>query len=176
RLRPGDHRPHLREPAADRRVRRRGPRARRRPAPGGIRRCAGGGPVNPPVIVDMARTPFGKRNGWVSTLHAAELMGVAQRGVLERTGVDPRQVDEVVGGCVTPLGEQYGHITRTAWLHAGLLPHTGATTIDAQCSTAQRAVQLIAGQIALGATDVGLACGVELMTRAPLTAKARSEE
>jgi len=128
--------------------------------------------VNPPVIVDMARTPFGKRNGWVSTLHAAELMGVAQRGVLERTGVDPRQVDEVVGGCVTPLGEQYGHITRTAWLHAGLPPHTGATTIDAQCSTAQRAVQLIAGQIALGATDVGLACGVELMTRAPLTAKA----
>ncbi len=128
--------------------------------------------MSDPVIVDMARTPFGKRGGWVSTVHAAELLGLAQRGVLERTGVDPQEIDEVIGGCVTPLGEQYGHITRTSWLHAGLPPHTGATTIDAQCSTAQRAVQLVAGQIALGATDVGLACGVELMTRAPLTAKA----
>lgn len=124
-----------------------------------------------PVIVDLARTPFGKRNGWLSTIHAAELLGLAQRGVLERTGIDPQLVEEVIGGCVTPLGEQYGHISRTAWLHAGLPAHTGATTIDAQCSTAQRAVQLVAGQIAAGALEVGVACGVELMTRAPLTAK-----
>lgn len=124
-----------------------------------------------PVIVDLARTPFGKRGGWLSTVHAAELLGTAQRGVLDRVGVDPALVEEVIGGCVTPLGEQYGHIARTAWLHAGLPERTGATTIDAQCSTAQRAVQLAAGQIALGAMDVGVACGVELMTRAPLTAK-----
>lgn len=124
-----------------------------------------------PVIVDLARTPFGKRNGWMSTIHSAELLGLAQRGVLERAGIDPEIVEEVIGGCVTPLGEQYGNIARTSWLHAGLPPHTGATTIDAQCSTAQRAVQLLAGQIAAGATDVGVACGVELMTRAPLTAK-----
>lgn len=127
--------------------------------------------MSSPVIVDLARTPFGKRNGWVSTIHAAELLGLAQRGVLDRVGLESDQVDEVIGGCVTPLGEQYGHITRTSWLHAGLSWKVGATTIDAQCSTAQRAVQLVAGQIASGATDVGLACGVELMSRAPLTAK-----
>lgn len=124
-----------------------------------------------PVIVDLARTPFGKRNGWMSTIHSAELLSLAQRGVLDRTGIDPALVEEVIGGCVTPLGEQYGHITRTAWMHAGLPWQTGATTIDAQCSTAQRSVQLLAGQIAIGATDVGVACGVELMSRAPLTAK-----
>ncbi len=128
--------------------------------------------MSDPVIVDMLRTPFGKRGGWVSGIHAAALLGLVERGVLERAGVPADAVDEVVGGCVTPLGEQYGHITRTSWLHAGLPPETGATTIDAQCSTAQRAVQLVAGQIALGASDVGVACGVELMTRAPLTAKA----
>ena len=124
-----------------------------------------------PVIVDLARTPFGKRNGWLSTIHSAELLGFAQRGVLDRVGLDPDLVEEVIGGCVTPLGEQYGGIARTSWMHAGLPAHTGATTIDAQCSTAQRAVQLVAGQIAIGALDVGVACGVELMSRAPLTAK-----
>lgn len=124
-----------------------------------------------PVIVDMARTPFGKRDGWMSTVHAAELLGLAQRGVLGRADLDPELVEEVIGGCVTPLGEQYGGIARTSWMHAGLPARTGATTIDAQCSTAQRAVQLVAGQIAIGALDVGVACGVELMSRAPLTAK-----
>src|SRR5690625_3250657 len=127
--------------------------------------------MNKPVIIDLARTPFGKRGGWVSQIHAAELLGLAQRGVIERIGLDPGQVEEVIGGCVTPLGEQYGHIARTAWMHAGLPWNVGATTIDAQCSTAQRSVQLVAGQIAVGAMDVGVACGVELMTRAPLTAK-----
>ncbi|WP_182349141.1 steroid 3-ketoacyl-CoA thiolase [Tomitella gaofuii] len=128
--------------------------------------------MSDPVIVDMLRTPFGKRGGWISPIHSAALLGMVQCGVIERIGIAPELVEEVVGGCVTPLGEQYGHITRTSWLYAGLPPQTGATTIDAQCSTAQRAVQLVAGQIALGAMDMGLACGVEVMSRAPLTAKA----
>ena len=124
-----------------------------------------------PVIVDAARTPFGKREGWISGLHAAELLGLAQRGVLDRLDLDPELVAQVIGGCVTPVGEQYGNITRTAWMHAGLPAHTGATTIDAQCSTALQAVHLVAGQIALGTLDIGVACGVELMSRVPLTAK-----
>jgi len=124
-----------------------------------------------PVIVDAARTPFGKREGWLSGVHAAELLGYAQRGVLDRVGVDPGAVDQVIGGCVTPLGEQFGNIVRTSWMHAGLPLKAGCTTIDAQCGTAQQSVQLIAGQIAIGAVDVGVACGVELMSRAPLTYK-----
>ncbi|KSU76363.1 acetyl-CoA C-acetyltransferase [Rhodococcus sp. OAS809] len=124
-----------------------------------------------PVIVDAARTPFGKREGWLSGVHAAELLGYAQKGVLDRVGVDPDAVDQVIGGCVTPLGEQFGNIVRTSWMHAGLPLKAGCTTIDAQCGTAQQSVQLIAGQIAIGAVDVGVACGVELMSRAPLTYK-----
>lgn len=124
-----------------------------------------------PVIVDAARTPFGKREGWVSGLHAAELLGSAQRGVLDRLELDPSLVEQVIGGCVTPVGEQFGNIARTSWMHAGLPSRTGATTIDAQCSTAQQAVLLLAGQIALGSLEVGMACGVELMSRVPLTYK-----
>ncbi len=127
-----------------------------------------------PVLVDAARTPFGKREGWLSGVHAAELLGYAQRGVLERLDLDPETVEQVIGGCVTPLGEQFGNITRTAWMHAGLPHQAGATTIDAQCSTAAQAVSLIAGQIALGSLEVGLACGVELMSRVPLTYKTGS--
>jgi acetyl-CoA C-acetyltransferase len=127
-----------------------------------------------PVLLDVARTPFGKREGWIAPVHAAELLGRAQLGVLERLGLDPRAVEQVIGGCVTPVGEQYGHVTRTAWLHAGLPPETGATTIDAQCGTSAQALLLLAGQIAMGALDVGLACGVELMSRVPLTPKAGS--
>ncbi|MFB9785002.1 steroid 3-ketoacyl-CoA thiolase [Rhodococcus baikonurensis] len=124
-----------------------------------------------PVIVDAARTPFGKREGWLSGVHAAELLGYAQKGVLDRVGVDPDAVDQVIGGCVTPLGEQFGNVVRTSWMHAGLPLKAGCTTIDAQCGTAQQSVQLIAGQIAIGAVEVGVACGVELMSRAPLTYK-----
>ncbi|ASR36277.1 acetyl-CoA acetyltransferase [Prauserella marina] len=128
-------------------------------------------PSTSAVLVDAARTPFGKRDGALSGVHAADLLGAVQRGVLDRTGVAPDSVGQVIGGCVTPIGEQFGNITRTAWLHAGLPAATGATTIDAQCSTALQAVLLVAGQIATGSLDVGLACGVEVMSRVPLTPK-----
>ncbi|GIH67470.1 steroid 3-ketoacyl-CoA thiolase [Microbispora siamensis] len=123
-----------------------------------------------PVIVDAARTPFGRRGGWLSGLHAAELLGVAQRGTLERLGLDPHLVEQVIGGCVTQAGEQSGSVTRTAWLHAGLPEETGATTIDSQCGSAQQVVHLIAAQIAAGVIDVGMACGIEVMSRVPLMA------
>ncbi|MBF6087392.1 steroid 3-ketoacyl-CoA thiolase [Nocardia cyriacigeorgica] len=123
-----------------------------------------------PVIVEAARTPIGKRRGWLSGLHAAELIGLAQRGLLERAHLDPALVEQVIGGCVTQAGEQSNNVTRVGWLHAGLPWQVGCTTIDAQCGSAQQANHLIAGLIATDAIDIGMACGVEAMSRVPLGA------
>ncbi|MFI6095912.1 steroid 3-ketoacyl-CoA thiolase [Lentzea sp. NPDC051213] len=121
-----------------------------------------------PVIVGAVRTPIGRRNGWLSGLHAAELLGAAQQGLLDRTAVDPSTVEQVIGGTVTQAGEQSNNITRTAWLHAGLPHTTGCTTIDCQCGSAQQSTHLIAGLIATGAISCGIACGVEAMSRVPM--------
>ncbi|MFC3448011.1 steroid 3-ketoacyl-CoA thiolase [Amycolatopsis speibonae] len=123
-----------------------------------------------PVIVEAVRTPVGKRRGHLAGLHAAEILGAAQRALLERAGLDPALVEQAIGGAVTQAGEQAGNVTRTAWLHAGLPETTGATTIDAQCGSAQQATHLIAGLIAAGAIDAGVSCGVEAMSRVPLGA------
>ena len=123
-----------------------------------------------PVIVEAVRTPIGKRGGWLSGLHAAEILGLAQAGIVERAGIDPALVEQVVGGCVTQAGEQSNNVTRVAWLHAGLPWTSGAQTIDAQCGSAQQATHLVAGLIATGAIDVGMSCGVEAMSRVPLGA------
>jgi acetyl-CoA C-acetyltransferase len=123
-----------------------------------------------PVIVEAARTPIGKRNGWLSGLHAAEILGLAQRGLLDRAHLDPAKVEQVIGGCVTQAGAQSNNITRTAWLTAGLPWQIGCTTIDCQCGSAQQANHLIAGLIATDAIDIGVACGVEAMSQVPLGA------
>ncbi|GIM92088.1 steroid 3-ketoacyl-CoA thiolase [Paractinoplanes toevensis] len=123
-----------------------------------------------PVIVDAVRTPIGRRGGWLAGLHPAELLGTAQRALLDRAGLDPALVEQAIGGCVTQGGEQSNNITRTAWLHAGLPHTTGCTTIDAQCGSAQHATHLIAGLIAADAIEAGVACGVESMSRVPLRA------
>jgi len=128
--------------------------------------------VSTPVIVEAVRTPIGKRGGVLAGLHAAEILGAAQRALLDRAGLDPAAVEQVIGGCVTQAGEQSGNVTRTAWLHAGLPHATGAQTLDAQCGSAQQAVHLVAGLIAAGAIEAGLACGVEAMSRVPLGANA----
>nr|WP_219632812.1 steroid 3-ketoacyl-CoA thiolase [Haloechinothrix aidingensis] len=122
------------------------------------------------MIVGAVRTPIGKRGGWLAGLHPAELLGAAQRALLDRTGIDPVHVEQVIGGAVTQAGEQAGNTTRTAWLHNGLPETCGATTIDAQCGSAQQATHLVAGLIATDAIDVGIACGVEAMSRVPLGA------
>jgi len=120
------------------------------------------------VIVEAVRTPIGKRNGSLSGMHPAEILGAAQRGLVERAGIEPGLVEQVAGGCVTQAGEQSNNVTRTAWLHSGLPQQTGCLTLDAQCGSAQQAVHVIAGLIAAGAIDVGIACGVEAMSRVPL--------
>jgi acetyl-CoA C-acetyltransferase len=107
-----------------------------------------------PVIVEATRSPIGKRNGWLSGLHATELLGAVQKAVVDRAGLDPGLVEQAIGGCVTQYGEQSNNITRVAWLTAGLPDHVGATTVDCQCGSAQQANHLIAGLIASGAIDI----------------------
>ncbi|QTJ66772.1 steroid 3-ketoacyl-CoA thiolase [Rhodococcus sp. ZPP] len=117
------------------------------------------------VIVDAVRTPIGRRRGALSGLHPAELLGAAQRGVLERAGVPAENIGQIVGGCVTQAGEQSNNVTRQAWLHAGLPYGTAATSIDCACGSSQQAVHLVAGLIASGQVTAGIGCGVEAMSR-----------
>jgi acetyl-CoA C-acetyltransferase len=128
------------------------------------------GAVGTAVIAEAVRTPIGKRGGALAGLHAAEILGSAQTALLERAGIEPASVEQVAGGCVTQAGEQSSNVTRTAWLHAGLPHQTGCLTLDAQCGSAQQAVHVIAGLIAAGAIETGIACGVEAMSRVPLGA------
>lgn len=120
------------------------------------------------VIVDAARTPFGRRNGVLAGYHPVELLGLTQRGILDRNDFDPALIEQAIGGCVTQAGEQASNVTRTAWLHAGLPSATGCTTIDCQCGSSQQATHLIAALIATGSIRAGLSCGVEVMSRVPL--------
>jgi acetyl-CoA C-acetyltransferase len=124
--------------------------------------------VGTAVVVEAVRTPIGKRGGALAGLHAAEILGSAQTALLDRAGIDPALIEQVAGGCVTQAGEQSSNITRTAWLHAGLPYQTGCQTLDAQCGSAQQAAHLVAGLIAAGAIEAGVACGVEAMSRVPL--------
>ncbi|MGF3052738.1 steroid 3-ketoacyl-CoA thiolase [Microbacterium sp. YY-03] len=121
-----------------------------------------------PVIIDAIRSPYGKRGGQLSGVHAVDLLSTIQKAALDRVGLAPDEIDEVIGGCVTQAGEQSNNIARFAWLNAGFPTAIGGTTIDAQCGSGQQAVHLVAAQIAAGMTEVGLACGVEVMSRVPL--------
>ncbi|MEZ5139904.1 MAG: acetyl-CoA C-acyltransferase [Acidimicrobiales bacterium] len=127
------------------------------------------------VIVDAVRTPVGKRNGGLSTLHPADTLGVVQQAVLERAGVDPAAVEQVVAGCVSQIGEQAFDIGRTAWLAAGLPQSVAATTVDTQCGSSQQATGLASALVAGGVVDVALACGVEAMSRVPIGSNAKGD-
>ena len=120
------------------------------------------------VIVEAVRSPIGRRGGGLSTMHPADLLGAVQKACVERAGLDPAEVDQVVGGCVTMSGEQSFNIARTAWLAAGLPMTVAASTVDSQCGSSQQATNLGAGLVASGAADVVLTCGVESMSRIPL--------
>ncbi len=122
------------------------------------------------VIVEAVRTPIGKRNGWLAGLHPAQLLAVTQMEVLKRAGIEPAMVEQIVAGCVTQAGEQSANVGRNAWLGAGGPYEVAATTIDCQCGSSQQANHMVAGLIAAGAIDLGIACGVEAMSRVPLGA------
>ncbi|MEV0594065.1 steroid 3-ketoacyl-CoA thiolase [Nonomuraea cavernae] len=121
-----------------------------------------------PVIVEAVRTPIGKRGGWLSELKPQQVLAAALSGLIDRSGLDPALVGQVFAGCVTQAGEQGGHVGRHSWLYAGLPYQTGVTTIDAQCGSSQQAVHLAAAMVRAGVIDVGIGCGVEVMSRAPL--------
>ncbi|CUU56022.1 acetyl-CoA C-acetyltransferase [Parafrankia irregularis] len=123
-----------------------------------------------PVIVEATRSPIGRRRGALAGVHPAHLLGHTQRAVLERAGLDPASVEQVVGGCVTQAGEQASNITRYAWLASELPTTTAATTVDCQCGSSQQAAHLVAGLVATGTIDAGIACGVEAMSRVGLGA------
>ncbi|HUR05075.1 MAG TPA: steroid 3-ketoacyl-CoA thiolase [Nonomuraea sp.] len=121
-----------------------------------------------PVIVEAVRTPIGKRGGWLAEIKPQQLLATALNGLIERSGIDPAIVEQVFAGCVTQAGEQGGHVGRHSWLYAGLPYQTGVTTVDAQCGSSQQAVHLAAAMIRAGVIDVGIGCGVEVMSRVPL--------
>ncbi|MFT3855817.1 MAG: steroid 3-ketoacyl-CoA thiolase [Ilumatobacteraceae bacterium] len=120
------------------------------------------------VIVDAVRTPVGRRGGGLSSVHPAELLGIVQTAIIERTGIDPHEIGQVVGGCVSQVGEQSFNVTRTAWLAAGLPMTTAATTVDTQCGSSQQATNLATSLVGSGVVDVALATGVEVMSRIPI--------
>jgi acetyl-CoA C-acetyltransferase len=126
------------------------------------------------VIVEALRSPVGRRGGGLSTMHPADLLGTVLKELIDRTGVDPGAVGQVVGGCVTQAGEQSFNVARTAWLTAGMPLTVAATTVDAQCGSSQQATNLAASLVGAGAVDVAIACGVEVMSRVPMGANTKN--
>ena len=120
------------------------------------------------VIVDAVRSPVGRRNGELSTGHAMNVLGDVQKALFDRTGMDPAEVGQVVGGCVDQVGMQTMNVARGAWLAAGLPLEVPATTVDAQCGSSQQATNLAYSLVKSGVVDAAVACGVELMSRVPM--------
>src|SRR6185295_3076863 len=121
-------------------------------------------------IVEAVRSPIGRRKGGLAGLHPADLLGAVQKAAIERAGVDPAEIGQIIGGCVSQVSEQAFNIARTAWISQGFPIEVPATTVDSQCGSSQQATSLAAGLIGAGIEDLVLACGVEMMTRVPLGA------
>ena len=120
------------------------------------------------VIIEAVRTPIGRRNGGLASVHPADLLATVLSEVIVRSGIDPAEVGQVVGGCVSQVGEQSFNVARTAWLTAGLPQEVAATTVDTQCGSSQQATNLATALVAAGVVDVAVACGVEVMSRIPI--------
>jgi acetyl-CoA acyltransferase len=136
------------------------------------------GDLSPPrareaVIVDCVRTPIGKRRGALAGWHPTDLLAFVLRALVDRTGVDPERIDDVIGGCVTQTGEQGCNVTRNAWVAAGYPQSVPATSVDRQCGSSQQAIHFAAQGVLAGSYDVAVACGVESMTRAPMASNAQ---
>jgi acetyl-CoA acyltransferase len=120
------------------------------------------------VIVEAVRTPVGKRNGSLSGVHPADLSAVVLRALIERTGVEPDLIDDVVWGCVSQVGEQTFDIARTAVLSAGWPESVPGTTVDRQCGSSQQALHFTSASVIAGHYDLAVAGGVESMSRVPM--------
>ncbi|WP_067538511.1 thiolase family protein [Nocardia crassostreae] len=130
------------------------------------------------VIVDAVRTPSGKGKAGVglSEVHPVTLLSGVLQTLVERTGIDPALIDDVIGGCVTQSGEQAFNISRTAALAAGFPESVPATTVDRQCGSSQQAAHFAAQGVLAGAYDIAIACGVESMSRAPMFSNAQGKD
>ncbi|MCE9621335.1 MAG: thiolase family protein [Actinomycetia bacterium] len=126
--------------------------------------------MNSAVIVDIVRTPLGRRNGKLKDWHPVDLSAETLKALQQRTGVDPGLVDDVVMGCVMQVGEQAVNVGRNAVLAAGWPEHVPGTTIDRQCGSSQQAAHFAAQGVMAGAYDIVVAAGVEVMTRVPMGA------
>jgi acetyl-CoA C-acetyltransferase len=120
-------------------------------------------------IVDAVRSPVGKRGGGLAAVHPADLGAAVLSALVERSGIDPAQVEDVVFGCVDTVGPQAGDIARTAWLAAGLPDHVPGTTVDRQCGSSQQAVHFAAQAVLSGTADVVVAGGVQNMSAVPIS-------
>src|SRR5881227_2399998 len=123
------------------------------------------------VIVEAVRTPIGRgheEKGYYKDVHASNLLSRTFKELVDRSGIDPSEVEDVVAGCVQQFGEQGFNIGRNAWLEAGLPITTPATTIDRQCGSAQQAVNFAAALVASGVHDAAIGGGVEHMGHIPM--------
>ena len=121
-------------------------------------------------IIDAVRTPIGRKKGSLSTTHSADLGAAPIKALVERTGIDPAAVDDVVFGCVETLGPQAGDIARTCWLVAGMPEHVPGVTIDRQCGSSQQAVHFAAQGVMSGTQDLVVAGGVQNLNLIPISA------
>lgn len=120
------------------------------------------------VIIDAVRVPTGRRKGALSGHHPVDLFAHVLEGLVARTGVDPERIDDVIGGCVSQVGEQSVNVARNAWLAAGMPESVPATTVDRQCGSSQQAAHFAAQGVLAGVYDLAIAGGVESMTRVPM--------
>lgn len=121
-------------------------------------------------IVDALRTPTGRRGGALSEVHSADLGAHIIQALVDRTGIDPSTVDDVILGAVDTIGSQAGNIARTSWLAAGYPEHVPGTTVDRQCGSSQQAAHFAAQAVMSGTADVIVAGGVQNMSQIPISA------
>src|SRR6266576_4423625 len=125
---------------------------------------------NEAYIIGAVRTPTRRKKGSLAAVHGADLGAHAIKSLIERTGVDPAEVDDVILGCVDQVGPLAGDIARTCWLAAGLPEHVPGTTVDRQCGSSQQAVHFAAQGVMSGTQDLVVAGGVQNMSAIPITA------
>jgi acetyl-CoA C-acetyltransferase len=121
-------------------------------------------------LIDAVRTPVGKRGGSLASMHSADLGGHVLKALVDRTGIDPGAVDDVIMGCCDTIGSQAGDVARTAWLVAGLPDHVPGVTIDRQCGSSQQAVHFAAQGVMSGTQDLVVAGGLQNMSAIPISA------
>jgi acetyl-CoA acyltransferase len=128
------------------------------------------------VIVGAVRTPVGRRNGGLSGVHPVQLSGLVLRALAERTGLDPADVEDVIWGCVSQVGEQSWNVGRNAVLAAGWPDSVPGTTLDRQCGSSQQALSFAAATVLSGQADLVVAGGVEVMSRVPMGSSAQGQD